>query len=71
MFFDLFVIIVAASESTNQAQGWQSGQHHVEPHDERATDRLVQSRLRLESYEGNFERTINQISTWRLADTLL
>jgi len=58
----LFIITLAASEGANQAQGWQGGQHHFEPHDERAADRLVQSRLRLESYEGNFE-PINQVST--------
>lgn len=58
---DLFVITLAASESANQAQGWQSGHHHFKPHTERATDRLVQSRLRLESYEGTFEQ-INRVS---------
>lgn len=55
------IYYLAASESANQAQGWQSGRHHFEPHDERATDRLVQSRLRLEPYEGTF--AINQLST--------
>jgi len=61
--FDLslfpFHVTLSAGQSANQTQRWQGGHYQSEPHDERATDRLVQSRFRLESHEGNFEWTIN------------